>query len=577
MLQNAYRQRAGRVSIMAMLFCSFWFIQPLHPEVIPQERRVDWLGSVGVEGGIPYRSTVHANVLESPYNAAGDGVADDTAALQAAIDDCPPGEVVWIPSGTYRITDRLRMKSGVTVRGAGIGETLIKGDDSFTGPYLVGFEAEGLWFDGVLEAARNVAGAAAKGASQIPVSGSGWSVGDVVLIDIAEDPPFSTNDGTGGTCTWCGEESGDRPAGQVVEISAVQADSIDIAIPLYFDLDASLSPRVSRLRPEWIIAEAGLEDLSLDNSESHNPAQYNYGILYMMSSRDSWVSNVELVTTLKTGLKMTYSYRNTIRGCVIRNSHAYTSDAGYGLYFTYGVSASAIENNIFHDLTVGVIFNGPVSGNVVAYNYMTDMKSDTFPTSVRNGIIAHGAHPIMNLFEGNFLDGPGISCDFYWGTSSHNTFLRNRVAIDPTKTTGAANVSIWKGQTYYNLVGNVFGSDGYESVYESTNLYGAPMIYNLDFTNIGSEDGQTAATILRHGNYDSVNGGIVWDPAIPDQDVPPSYYLSERPNWWGGLDWPAVGPGHPSMYSDIPAKYRFENPEHTGAVAPPSRLRIQSP
>lgn len=45
-----------------------------------------------------------ANILD--YGAVGDGVADDTAALQAALDDCQ-GKTIVFPSGTYKITNIL--------------------------------------------------------------------------------------------------------------------------------------------------------------------------------------------------------------------------------------------------------------------------------------------------------------------------------------------------------------------------------------------------------------------------------------------------------------------------------------
>ncbi len=47
------------------------------------------------------------------YGAKGDGIADDTAAIQAAINAilAKPGPVLWIPTGTYRITDTLRVSN----------------------------------------------------------------------------------------------------------------------------------------------------------------------------------------------------------------------------------------------------------------------------------------------------------------------------------------------------------------------------------------------------------------------------------------------------------------------------------
>ncbi|MFD9276913.1 glycosyl hydrolase family 28-related protein [Streptomyces mirabilis] len=50
--------------------------------------------------------------------AAGDGVTDDTAALQAAIDACPPGGTVYFPRGVYKTTATLDLKSGVTLLGS---------------------------------------------------------------------------------------------------------------------------------------------------------------------------------------------------------------------------------------------------------------------------------------------------------------------------------------------------------------------------------------------------------------------------------------------------------------------------
>jgi hypothetical protein len=50
--------------------------------------------------------------------AVGDGIADDTAALQAAIDACQPGGTVYLPRGVYKTTATLDLKNGVTLRGS---------------------------------------------------------------------------------------------------------------------------------------------------------------------------------------------------------------------------------------------------------------------------------------------------------------------------------------------------------------------------------------------------------------------------------------------------------------------------
>lgn len=73
-----------------------------------------------------WKRIIHNNILNVRwFGAVGDGVADDTAAIQAAINACAPNAgVVFLPKGTYRITDSLRCGwtygpevFGITIRG----------------------------------------------------------------------------------------------------------------------------------------------------------------------------------------------------------------------------------------------------------------------------------------------------------------------------------------------------------------------------------------------------------------------------------------------------------------------------
>ncbi|MCK4323045.1 MAG: right-handed parallel beta-helix repeat-containing protein [Armatimonadetes bacterium] len=66
------------------------------------------------------------------FGGVGDGVSDDTAAIQAAIDDLPDaGGVVSISAGTY-IVSNLRLKSGTDLRGAGQATVLKARPDAAT-------------------------------------------------------------------------------------------------------------------------------------------------------------------------------------------------------------------------------------------------------------------------------------------------------------------------------------------------------------------------------------------------------------------------------------------------------------
>ena len=60
------------------------------------------------------------NVKDSPYSAVGNGTADDTAALQAAITAAATGgRRVFIPAGTYKLTAPLTVPNFVRIEGAG--------------------------------------------------------------------------------------------------------------------------------------------------------------------------------------------------------------------------------------------------------------------------------------------------------------------------------------------------------------------------------------------------------------------------------------------------------------------------
>jgi hypothetical protein len=63
------------------------------------------------------------------YGAIGNGTADDTTAIQAAINALSAG-TVYLPRGTYKISSKLTLKSHVNLQGAGFEATKIYGGNS---------------------------------------------------------------------------------------------------------------------------------------------------------------------------------------------------------------------------------------------------------------------------------------------------------------------------------------------------------------------------------------------------------------------------------------------------------------
>jgi hypothetical protein len=538
-------------AILIMLAASAASSQAIYK--LPASRAVTWEGNVGVTNDIPRRYTVFRSLRPSGAN--------DTAAIQAALNSCPPGQVVLLSRGSFIVTSPISVKSGVTLRGAGMGATVIKGTAGMAGGYLLGVYNAG-FFEG---ASIGITAGLAKGALTITTaSPHGWSPGDLIVIDQLNDPsgtPPVTNVGVG-TSTWDGR-TGNRSLGQLSRIKRVTATSATLEIPLYWNYDTRLTPMATKLH--YVTRDAGVEDLTVDNSLSGSANQIdNGGSVVMRGTSNCWLLRVEVIGSWQSSVRVNGAYRNTVRSCKIHegvpalpsNGPQYGTSRAYGFFINPYASANLFENNQIYHLVSPFMIAGAISGNVIAYNYMPDpYYVDGNWIQVTVGF--HGPHPIMNLIEGNYSVGR-IAPDNYWGSSSHNTFFRNRNLLPSEKTGAPWNLDLQYHAQFYNVVGNVLGSAGSEKAYELHNqdLSGERAVYRFGYTSDGDgtaagNDPQVYATVMRHGNWDSVHRSTLWN-GRDDKKLPASFYLRKKPNWWGTTPWPAIGPDLSPMYPADP-------------------------
>jgi hypothetical protein len=269
------------------------------------------------------------------------------------------------------------------------------------------------------------------------------------------------------------------------------------------------------------------------------------------------------------------------RGNEIRNNYFYGSGGqsqSYGVEW-YPGSDNLVENNIFQHVTSPMLV-GTASGDVLAYNFaIDDLYNPGGGGWMQPNYASHNGGDTMLLIEGN--DGLGVGTDNIHGTHHFLTFFRNHFHGDPNKTANTATMHLWRYSRFFNIVGNVLGRPGYYTTYE-TNLGTDDVdIYSFGQPDSGpSGDSRTRETALRWGNYDTVSARSLFDaaevpsgltnfanPVPASQVLPPSLYLSVKPNWWGTMPWPAVGPdvagGDISGYAGhayrIPARRCYEN------------------
>jgi parallel beta-helix repeat protein len=98
----------------------------------------------------------YLNVKQSPYNAVGDGVTDDYAAISQALSDAAGGLGVYFPKGTYLISQPLTVTAACSLAGDNQSQSVIRLAPASSGLYVLqvpsGSTVVRLGFNGSLNA-----------------------------------------------------------------------------------------------------------------------------------------------------------------------------------------------------------------------------------------------------------------------------------------------------------------------------------------------------------------------------------------------------------------------------------------
>lgn len=541
----------------------------------------------------------------------GDGTTNNATAIQTCLNNLSSGQAAVLPAGIYYVNSHITFASNRVLRGAKTSGT----------PYLPTADATAttlkLGAGGMLRwgemnpgngscsscgfgTARVINSGYTKGSTVLTMAaGHGFAVGNwLSLSENGESDIPTTIVGASGSCTWCGFNNGSNLIQQFVQVTNVSGNDITISRPLYYAYKAGNSPTARTLT--FPVQYAGAEYLRLNGSfADHDRFLSVYGCLFC------WAKGVE---TYDAGsgakaahLGIAYSHGFEARDSYFHFGRDGSSDRNYGIALFHWNSDHKFENNILREHRHSFNFEGGGEGVVFLYNYVDDDWTDdlSFVGSPRSN---HGAHPMMNLYEGNILS--RFQADWVWGSSSHMVLFRNWIWGDETGNfTGYSGsqpdnsfIAIdWERiQHYYAAVGNILGgtvtvqnypghvtwSGGavYPAGCGSSSPRSAPTAYRLGCN--GTFDSAVRSTAILHGNYDYKTVGVAFWDGGADHTLRTSMYYNSKPAFFGNCTWPPFGPEGSPTINKIPARERYQGGTACGSSdstppLPPQNLRIQ--
>lgn len=553
--------------------------------ILSSSRAVSW--NPGVNGGIPTNYTQCG-----PTIAAYSGTA---APINAAIANCGAQTYVLLGAGTFNLSTGINIQgqSQVILRGSGPDQTFLV----FTGSVncIVGGSDICIWSGyGLLPAtpghtANWTAGYSAGTTSITLDNVTGLAVNDLLALDQCNTGLSGTGCATGTerdngnlwvcsastACSQQGDANVRRPGrsqAQVVVVTSISGSgpyTVGITPGLYMPNWNSGQTPGAYWDGKHSVYNVGVENLSIDNTNCGCYSGFGY-----TGVRDSWIQNVRDLY----GNRANIWFYGTAR-LTVQNSYLYgtinAASQSYGIE-TDITGDCLIQNNVAQATVTPWVTGETTEGCVYGYNFAVNDFYGVNPNWMQSDRYFHSSGVTYTLFEGNI--GPGITSDDLHGSSDFGTYFRNRqfgvdVTSDTnhnTKTMQTDAIEQYANNRYFNYVGNVLGTTGFHTTYETYSVTSGDScgagkdlsIYVFGFAgNCGPaspvlNDTLPRDTSMRWGNYDTVNaanrfvasevpsGISPYGNAVPSNDnLPASFYYSSQPSWWpASKPWPPIGP-----------------------------------
>jgi hypothetical protein len=332
------------------------------------------------------------------FGAKGDGIADDTEAIRAAIAQTAHG-AIYFPAGRYLITDFIQLtKSNVVLRGAGPTKTLFwfpRGLDEVhpkAGRTSTGSPASGYSFDGAFVSLQGdyratplakITGPAKRGEDTVEIDHpAALAVGQFVLVALRETPGHSLK-----TYLY-NDDPGDIRRGKqldtkmLMRVVAVNGNRVRFDRALRFDTRAEWQPEIRRFDPT--VTESGIEEIGFAFPPARYPGHFKENganALELRGVYNCWIRNVAIHNG-DFGINLV-ACGNTVDGVTFTADPVRGSPDGGVAQCTghHAIQCKRAEDNLItrFDLQVSYVHDLSVehaSGNVYAHGRGVDVNFD---------------------------------------------------------------------------------------------------------------------------------------------------------------------------------------------------------
>ena len=391
------------------------------------------------------------------FGAIGDGIADDTAAIQAAID---AGTYVRIPTGTYR-TGRLKLKSNLALVGDGAGSvlqgsagmTLLFGLSPSVGGVLENVELRGLRLVGAVAKAgfsEHVHLVSIAGARNVLIDGVQFIgfQGDGLYLGAHTDNTRHNSDVRVVNCSFDGVNKGNRNC-----ISVIDGDGVFVQgcvfrrstrrdMPGFIDVEPNDAANVVRniqvtgnhfedtdgavAAISIVVLKPRLKVPPETFIVSHNTFDIDIRMLAFRVAADDGTRHNLVVTGNSGRVASLGDFYPLLRGAAVgQNTLSVTGPAAFGYSVTDSISDLTVIGNTFdgNGAARGVLDIRCGSGHVISGNVLTNCTHYGVQCGMTGGSLANvsilgnvftrcGTHAVMSS---GGID--GASCRYLGNTS----------------------------------------------------------------------------------------------------------------------------------------------------------------